>query len=293
MIDALATTVEKQFRMAIELLRSIQADLQVRAMMPTETFTVDQLADAVKANDCDRVRHILAAQPDLVRTDMAYENEHQVLHYAVYAHLPEMVRLLMQGGANARKGVWPHRAATTAFVVASDRNYDEIVAIIEEENRRNLNAPADAYAKAQRQLLQAFDRHDEDGILGLLAADPSLIETHDWALHAAACKSMQGLAAWLLDHGYNVNQRRGDAGPPIDFTAGCAPYFSFERARNMAAWLLERGAVMTPRVAVMLGEVDWLRARHAEGHLKNPPIMARDCAYGGLLSVAAVHDRWI
>jgi hypothetical protein len=68
-------------------------DLQVRAMTPTETVTVDQLADAVKANDRDRVRQILDAQPDLVRTDMAYENEHQVLHYAVYARLTMPVRV--------------------------------------------------------------------------------------------------------------------------------------------------------------------------------------------------------
>ncbi len=59
----------------------------------------------------------------------------------------------------------------------------------------------------------------------------------------------------------------------------------------MAAWLLDHGAEMTPRAAVMLGEIDWLRARHAEGKLANPPYMARDCAYGGLLSIAAVHDR--
>jgi hypothetical protein len=78
-------------------------------MTPAETFTVDQLADAVKAGDTSCVGRILDTQPDLVRTDMAYENEHQALHYAVYARLPEMVRLLMQRGADARKGVWPHR----------------------------------------------------------------------------------------------------------------------------------------------------------------------------------------
>jgi hypothetical protein len=42
----------------------------------TDTFTVGQLAEAINANDADRARQILDAQPDLVRTDMAYENEH-------------------------------------------------------------------------------------------------------------------------------------------------------------------------------------------------------------------------
>src|SRR5215469_18543933 len=123
-------------------------------MTPAETFTVDQLADAVKADDADRVRQILGAQPDLVRTDMAYENEHQVLHYAVYNRLPEMVRLLMQRGADARKGVWPHRAATTALVIARDRGYDEIVTIIEEEeNLRNTQRQPDPKAAAREQLM--------------------------------------------------------------------------------------------------------------------------------------------
>jgi hypothetical protein len=70
-------------------------------MTPAETFTVDQLADAVKANDAGRVRQILDAQPDLVRTDMAYENEHQVLHYAVYNRNLTCARPLKNGLAAA------------------------------------------------------------------------------------------------------------------------------------------------------------------------------------------------
>lgn len=260
-------------------------------MTPTETFTVDQLADAVKAGDSYRVRRILDAQPDLARTDMAYENEHQVLHYAVYARLPEMVRLLMQYGADARKGVWPHRAATTAFVIARDRGLDEIVAIIEdEENRRGVQSLPDPKSGTRDQLMKAFDRNDEDAILRLLEADPSLIEAHSWRLHAAACKGLQRLAGWLLDRGSDVNSLQGDRAP-IDMSAGCAPYFSLDKARRMMIWLRERGAELTPRAAVALGEHEWLRARHAEGKLANPPAMKADCAYGGLLEIAGANDR--
>src|SRR5215471_10596877 len=122
-------------------------------MTPAETFTADQLAEAAKANDTDRVSQILDAQPDLVRTDMAYENEHQALHYAVYARLPEMVRLLMRRGADARKGVWPHRTATAALIIARDRGYDEIVTIIEEEENLRITQPQpDPKAAAREQL---------------------------------------------------------------------------------------------------------------------------------------------
>src|SRR5579863_1189021 len=103
--------------------------------MPDD-FTVTQLADAVRADDLERVRSIVEVRPALVATDMAYEDEQQVLHFAVYNRSPEMVRFLMQHGANARKGVWPHRDATTALTIARERGYDEIVAIIEDEEGR-------------------------------------------------------------------------------------------------------------------------------------------------------------
>ncbi|HEY6345976.1 MAG TPA: hypothetical protein VIY49_31195 [Bryobacteraceae bacterium] len=260
-------------------------------MRPAGTFTVDQLVEAVKANDTNQVRQILGAQPELVRTDVAYENEHQVLHYAVYSRLPEMVRLLMQCGADARKGVWPHRAATTAMIAARDRSYDEIVTIIEEEeSRRKIKPQPDPKSAARDQLTKAFDRNDEDAILRILEADPSLIEAHPWRLHAAACKCFEHLATSLLDHGSDVNSLRGDRAP-LDMAAGCAPFYSLDRARKMMIWLREHGAELTMRSAVALGETEWLRARHTEGRLANPPIMRRDCAYGGLLEIAALNDR--
>lgn len=39
----------------------------------------------------------------------------------------------MQKGANARAGIRPHRDATSAWTLAHERGYDDIVAIIEEE----------------------------------------------------------------------------------------------------------------------------------------------------------------
>jgi hypothetical protein len=67
-------------------------------------------------------------------------HEHRVLHYAVYNRSPEMVRLLMQYGADAHKGLWPIREATTAFTFAVERGYDEIANIIREEERRREEA---------------------------------------------------------------------------------------------------------------------------------------------------------
>ena len=42
----------------------------------------------------------------------------------------------MRKGANARAGIHPHRDATSAWTLARERGYDDIVAIIEEEENR-------------------------------------------------------------------------------------------------------------------------------------------------------------
>jgi hypothetical protein len=47
-----------------------------------------------------------------------------------------ILRLLMEAGADARKGIFPHRDATSALVIASDRQYSDVVAVIEEEERQ-------------------------------------------------------------------------------------------------------------------------------------------------------------
>jgi ankyrin repeat protein len=98
--------------------------------------TVAGLADAVRAGDIGKVRAMLAARPELAHMDMAEHNEHRALHYAVLDRNPEMVRVLMEHGADPFKGIWPHRDATGALTIATDRGYDEIVAIINEALQR-------------------------------------------------------------------------------------------------------------------------------------------------------------
>lgn len=95
--------------------------------------TVKRLIDAVRSRNVDDVRSLLNARPELAR--MSHANL-QVLHYAVPENAPNMVRILMAHGGNAREGVYPHREATTAYAIAVQRGYDDIVHIIEEEEQR-------------------------------------------------------------------------------------------------------------------------------------------------------------
>jgi len=115
-------------------------------------LTVVALSEAVRAGDLVRVRTMLAARPELANLDTAASDERRALHHAVLSRSPEMVRVLMAHGADAHKGVWPHRDATSALTLALDRGLDEIVHVIREEERRRETvrrapaAPAEAPA---------------------------------------------------------------------------------------------------------------------------------------------------
>ena len=99
-------------------------------------MTVKRLADAIRAGDLAQVQAMLRARAEIADLTMSYGDEHRPIHYAVMKRSPEMVRMLMRHGANAREGIHPHRDATAAWTIAKERGYDEIVAIIEEEEER-------------------------------------------------------------------------------------------------------------------------------------------------------------
>ena len=78
--------------------------------------TVHRLAEAIRANDLARVQAMLWARPEISDLTMSYGDEHRPIHFAVMQHSPQIVRLLMQHGANARHGIHPHRDATSRMV---------------------------------------------------------------------------------------------------------------------------------------------------------------------------------
>lgn len=266
-----------------------------------EDASVKGLADAVRAGDIVQVRTMLRVRPELVNMEMAYNNEHRPLHYAVLGRAPQMVRVLMEHGADARKGIHPHRDATTALTLATERGYDEIVAIIreEEQNRRKAQTALETGSNAmvtpaQDDLSEAISGGDEARAIAMLEADPALVKASDrdgWTpLHAAAAVLNERIVAWLLDHGSEVNRRGKEGRTPLDLAAagrGRRNAGGAEQFAAVARMLRRRGGDLTARSAVALGEADWLRARHTEGALVNPI----DWATGGLLTIAVHHDR--
>jgi ankyrin repeat protein len=224
---------------------------------------------------------MLKARPELAHMEMAGNNEHRALHYAVLDRAPEMVRLLMEHGADARAGIYPHRDATSALTIATERGYDEIVAIIREEEQGRA-AAGSGVKTAPDKLFEAIGSGDDAGAIAMLEAEPAAIRSCNrdgWTpLDVAAASLNERLVEWLLQRGADPN-RRGPAGRTALDLAAELKRDDAERFAAVAGMLRRRGAPLTARSAVALGEAEWLRA------------LPKPIEDGGLLTIAVKHNR--
>jgi ankyrin repeat protein len=211
--------------------------------------TIRRLADAVCADDLAQARRMLDRRPELANMAMSYGDERRPIHFAVMNRSPEMVRLLMQQGANARAGVDPHRDATTAWVLAKDRGYDEIIAVIEDEERRQ--KPPEV--EEQQETLGDEDLRAAvaEGNIEWLRArhtDGTLTNPVRWdgggLLTVAVEHNRPDILTFLLDCGFDPNERV--SGGEGDWTAYSQGYPLWASAalgrRELAEILLARGA---------------------------------------------------
>ena len=217
--------------------------------------TVKRLAEAIRADDLAHVRAMLRSRPELADLTMSYGDEHRPIHFAVMKRSPEMVRLLMRHGANARHGIDPHRDATAAWTIANERGYQEIVAIIEEEEHRRgevKNEPTaeligdeaarTAVASGDMEWLRA--RHAEGALVNPVRWDGGGLLT------VAVRHNRPEMLTALLDFGFDPDERVSiGEGDWVAYSQGyplwhCAALGKCE----MAETLLRRGA--SPNVHV-------------------------------------------
>ncbi|MFN7933496.1 MAG: ankyrin repeat domain-containing protein [Bryobacteraceae bacterium] len=243
-----------------------------------------RLLHAVRTDDVGQVRAMLSSRPELAR---CWVDNLQPLHYAVFHRSAEMVRLLMQNGADARGGVYPYEEATSPLTIAAERGYEDIAAVIREEEQRRCG---EGSAAPPQEITEAIQAGDDEGAIRRMETDPGLIQRVDLRgmtpLHVAAWMLRELLVTWLLENGADANARGRHGWTPLDaaasrFARGGEEYP--EHFRLIAARLMAGGAEMTARAAVALGDADWIRSA---GQLPGPID-----SYGGLLRIAVTHDR--
>ena len=187
--------------------------------------TVSRLIEAVRAGETSRVEAMLQARPEIINMvvggDIAASDEHRALHHAVLARDTAMVRLLMAHDADAHIGIYPHRVPTTAWAIATERGYDDIVAIIREAEATR--GHVSRYASASMpppppEFTAALNNGDERALIAFLESSPLLREHPELInsgpddtslLHLAAARLMPEVASWVLARGANVNARSG------------------------------------------------------------------------------------
>jgi ankyrin repeat protein len=258
--------------------------------------TVRRLADAVQAGDMAQVRVLLGVRPELIDMDLSGGDERRALHFAVMQRDAPLVELLMQAGADAHKGVYPHRDATSAIAIARDRGYSDIVAVIEQEERlrrEEMSCPNATVSPAQDRITAAIRNGNTAEAVRLLAADKSLIHACDrqggTPLHVAAQAANIELIDWLLSRRASVHKQDVSGLTPLDRAALAA-----HPQNNLAAHflliarkLLDRGARVTVRAAVALGD----EVRVQEIVAEDPGVLREVRPSGGLLSIAVNHNR--
>jgi ankyrin repeat protein len=250
--------------------------------------TVRRLVEAVRAGDIRTVTSMLSARPELVHLDVSENDEHRALHHAVLQRQPEIARLLMRHGADARKGIWPHRDATSPLTMATERGHMEIVEIIREEEGRRSGTSAEVPVTSE--LVEAFRRGDEAALIRFFEASPALIHASDpgngmTALHWAAACLWERFAAWLLDRGADASARSKSGRTPLDLLGSecdSGSPASRKLMTDISQLLLRHGTERTVRWAVATGDADWLRARHADGSLSEN---------SGLVTLAVASNR--
>ncbi len=222
-----------------------------RLKVYVDGVTVLHLADAVSAGDLGQVVTMLRSRPEIANMAMSYADERRPIHFAVMNRSPEMVRLLMQHGANARAGVHPHRNATTAWMLAKDRGYDDIVGIIENEERRQsppfgapqvqpeIHGDEDARAAVARGNAEWLRARHGAGTL------TNLIRWDDGGLLTVAVEhDRPDILTLLLDFGFDPNERvSGGEGDWVAYSQGYPLWRCAALGRlALAKILLDRGA---------------------------------------------------
>ena len=221
----------------------------------------ESICNAAQAGDLQRVKEILAVKPELAAQDLASNNEHQPIHLAAEEGHAEIVRVLLEAGADPLNGIYPHREATSALRIAEDRDHTSVVKVIEAwlSEQRGTTPKGEAFTHAAA-------RGDIERIRSMLDEDAELINATDkgggTALFRAVHRADLSLVLELLDRGADVDHRAADGSRPIHHCLAHSwkvPDEMYKIYVLLAGALIARGAAYTLWVACGIGDVEGVK----------------------------------
>ena len=225
--------------------------------------TAARFHEAVERGDLDTARQLLDRRPEIV--DLG-RGEMRALHMAVLRRDRAMTLLLLERGANPDGGIWPNRDATSPYVLARDRGYDEITAALDAERRRRGARGPGRVTEATRELTRAWQSGSESAVVAVFEAHPDLAGMRPsdglTMLHRAAGAGALLVMQWLIDHGADVHGKTEQGWTPLDYAAtgrGGDWLFDTGKFTRVGALLLQHGAELSPLSAAALGQWDYLQ----------------------------------
>ncbi|MEM0914540.1 MAG: hypothetical protein AAGK09_08005 [Planctomycetota bacterium] len=265
-----------------------------------EGVTRERLVTAIRTGDRAAVRDLLRRRPELANATTG-DGEQRMTHLAVLNNDPSMLRLLMDHGADARIGIWPHRDSNTAAQLAADRGLDQLTAVIEDveaERRASMSCPNVTISPQLDRLGEAIRAGRTDDAIAMLDASPDLIRQCDrdgaTPLHTACAVADERLVAWLCDHRADARKRDISDLLPIDRAVFAADWRHPERvepALRIVRGLIAHGSPTTEMAAAALGDERRLREIDRESPLRPAEGQRWHWLRGGLLSTAVIFDR--
>jgi ankyrin repeat protein len=224
--------------------------------------TAVKLHEAVESGDLETTRQLLVRRPEIV--DLG-RGEMRALHMAVLRRDLSMTKLLLEFGADPDGGIWPNRDATSPFVIARDRGYDEIREVVDTARRKRGARGPSGPTDATRKLHQAHQSGNEEAMIAVFEEHPDLADLcppdgQTLLHHMAGCGALR-VMKWLLDHGAEVNRKSDEGWTPLDFAAtGRGGDWIFDNAKfdRVAELLVTHGAELSPLSAAALGRWDYL-----------------------------------
>ena len=165
----------------LALARSYGFDSWPKLKAFVDGVTVGRLFDAVRALDHAVVKNMLDRRPELVNAtgDGKGKGERSLIHWAILKDDSTLLRILMDAGADAHNGIWPHREATDAYTMAKERGLDHLVAIIDESERHrreSMSCPNVTISEQLDELNTLIRDIKNDQAIRMMEADPDLIK---------------------------------------------------------------------------------------------------------------------